>query len=561
MKKKLLIIIVLISFGINAKSQNFIWAKKMGGLWFDYSMDIAVDASGNVYTTGSFADTADFDPGPGVFNLTSLSFNGDMFVSKLGVSGNFIWAKHMGGASGVGGNSIVVDAAGNVYITGAFEGTIDFDPGSGIYNLTSAGYTDIFICKLNSSGNFVWAKQFAGANYYDSGYSIAVDASGNVYTTGRFTGTIDFDPGIGTYNLTTAGTYDIFISKLDASGNFILAKQLGGTSTDESMSIAIDAIGNVYTTGAFWGTSDFDPGPGIFNLTTFGALGHPDIFISKLDASGNFIWAKQMGGANNDEPRALAVDINGNVYTTGQFTGTSDFDPGTGVFNLTAGNFDVFISKLSSSGNFIWAKQIMDGFGLSIAVDAGGNVYTTGQFNGTTDFDPGPGTYNLNPTGGEVFISRLNTSGNFISAKQLGGSMAYSITADINGNVYTTGMFQDTADFDPGAGIYNLTSFGHDDIFVVKLDNTISGITENSASLNTINFYPNPSSGTFIITFSDIINEGEIAIYNLLGEKIFSEQVNNEMKKEIHLKSISDGIYFVKVFDGEKSYCKKLIIE
>jgi len=202
------------------------------------------------------------------------------------------WAKSMGGTGNEYGNSMAIDALGNVYTVGNYMGTVDFNPGTGTFNLTSVGLFDIFISKLDASGNFVFAKSMGGP-LNDWATSIAL--SGNIYTTGYFYGTADFDPGAGTFNLTSSNdSSDIFISNLDASGNFVYAKSMGGTSSKcYSQSITIDASGNVYTTGYFSGTSDFDPGTGVFNLTTTGVN---DIFISKLDASGNFVWAKSMGG-------------------------------------------------------------------------------------------------------------------------------------------------------------------------------------------------------------------------------------------------------------------------
>jgi hypothetical protein len=451
---------------------DFVWAKQMGGTTWDAGRGIAVDAAGNVYTTGDFWGTADFDPGPGTFNLTSAG-NRDIFVSKLDSAGNFVWAKQMGGPGGDFGFPIAVDAAGNVYTTGHFQGTADFDPGPGTFNLTSAGEYDIFVSKLDSAGNFLWAKQMGGTGYAD-GYGIALDVAGNVYTTGYFHGTADFDPGPGTFNLTSAGNRDIFVSKLDSAGNFVWAKQIGGTAQPEGHGIAVDAVGNVYTTGDLNGTADFDPGPGTFNLTSTGSN---DIFVSKLDSAGSFVWAKQMGGTSEDYSLGLAVDAAGNVYTTGQFQGTADFDPGPGIFNLTsAGEYDIFVSKLDSAGNFLWAKQ-MGGTtwdaGTGIAVDAAGNVYTTGWFAGTADFDPGPGTFNLTSAGADdIFVSKLDSAGNLVCAKQMGGTgndQGWGIAVDAAGNVYTTGPFPGTADFDPGPGVFNLTSAGSYDIFVSKL--------------------------------------------------------------------------------------------
>jgi len=468
---------ILLSLGVvvlaqTAKTQTLDWAKQLGGTSREIGNSIGIDSSGNVYTTGRFEGIADFDPGADATELTS--FGGiDVYISKLDAAGNYVWAKQMGGTGDDAGISMAIDPSGNVYTTGSFQGTADFDPGTDMANLTSAGSNDIFISKLDADGNYVWAKKMGGTGN-DIGHSIAIDASGNVYTTGRFEGTVDFDPGPGTTNLTSEGGTDVFISKLDAEGNFVWAKQLGGTNNAEGRSIAVDASGNVYTTGFFAETADFNPGAIVFNLTSAGSN---DIFVSKLNASGNFVWAKQFGGTGNNIGNAITVDASGNVYTTGRFGSTADFDPGAGTANLTsAGGLDVFVSKLDASGNYVWAKQL-GGAGSnvanSIAADTAGNVYTTGYFQVTADFDPGPDTANLTSVGGsDVFISKLDASGDYVWAKQLGGTsgdIGNAIILNAAGNIFTTGRFEGTANFDPEEGTANLTSAGDFDAFVHKM--------------------------------------------------------------------------------------------
>ena len=470
------IILLFIAISISSISlgqqADFEWAKAFGSSNFDKGNSITVDASGNVYTTGLFSGTVDFDPGAGLFNLTSAGGGTDVFIQKLDAYGNFIWAKTFGGTSTDHGNSISVDVFGNVYTAGFFSDTVDFDPGAGLFNLASAGNHDIFIQKLDASGNFIWAKAF-GSTSTDFGLSITVDASGNVYATGYFKGTVDFDPGAGTFYLNSAGgSGDVFIQKLDASGNFIWTKAFGSTLDDRAISITIDTSGNVYSTGYFQGTVNFDPGVGSFNLTS---TGNNDVFIQKLDAAGNFLWAKAVGSNNIDNGYSIAVDPFGNVYTTGYFQGTLDFDPGGGSFNLTsAGSYDAFIQKLDAAGNFIWAKACGGNFddrGYAMTVDASGNVYTTGFFSDTVDFDPGGGTFNLTSEGVyDVFVQKLDAAGNFIWAKALGSTsndQGSSITVDPSGNVYTTGYFSGTVDFDTGAGTFNLS--GSFDVFVHKI--------------------------------------------------------------------------------------------
>jgi hypothetical protein len=188
-----------------------------------------------------------------------------------------------------------------------------------------------------------------GGNSAESGRGIAVDSGGNVYTTGDFQVTVDFDPGVGTFELTPAGQTDIFVSKLDGNGDFVWAKSMGGTGTDFGLSIALDSIGNVYTTGFFGGTVDFDPGAGTTDLTSAGL---DDIFVSKLDSNGDFVWAKSTGGGLRDQGIGIVIDPGDNIYTTGSFQDTVDFDPGTGTADLTSsGLSDIFISKLQAESS------------------------------------------------------------------------------------------------------------------------------------------------------------------------------------------------------------------
>ncbi|MCF8297063.1 MAG: SBBP repeat-containing protein [Saprospiraceae bacterium] len=462
-----------------AQNYGLEWAIQMGGIGINddnWGYSITTDANGNVYSTGFFTGTVDFDPGAGTANLTSVG-NRDIFIQKLNSTGNLLWAKQIGGTSYDYGISIKTDASGNVYTTGSFSGTVDFDPGIGTVNLTSVGNADIFIQKLDPAGNLLWVKQMGGI-YDDEGYSITTDAAGNLYTTGIFRGTVDFDPGVGTTNLISAGLDDVFILKLDTAGNLLWVKQMGGSSTDQVYSITTDAAGNIYTTGFFSGTADFDPGIGITNLTSAGI---DDIFIQKLNSAGNLLWAKQMGGTSYDFGMSITTDAAGNVYTTGSFFGTADFDPGTGITNLTSAVYDdIFIQKLDTAGNLLWVKQMI-GTGaaraMSITTDADGNIYTTGHFGGTVDFDPGTGTFNLTSAGYYgIFIQKLDTAGNLLWAKQMSGaspSYGRSITTDADGNIYTTGCFQGTVDFNPGAGVTNLTSVGFYDIFIQKLSQCI----------------------------------------------------------------------------------------
>lgn len=456
----------LITVSTVASAQNLEWARRIGGTGTDMGHAIAVDNLGNVYATGIFMNTVDFDPGVGVFNLTSAG-SWDIYIQKLDSAGIFQWAKRVGSTGDDRGHAIATDGA-SVYITGMFSLTVDFDPGAGIFNMTSGGSTDEFAVRLDAAGNFVWANRMGGSGD-DRGNSIALDASSNVHITGYFTGNVS-----GIANLNSAGQTDIFILKLTSAGTLAWSKKFGNGGLDEGNGITVSSNGNVYSTGTFQVTVNFGSSA---NFTTVGGA-YWDIYILKLSANGNFVWAKQIGSVFEDRGFAVTTDAAENVYTTGYFSDVADFDPGTGVYNLTgnSNSKDPFIVKLDAAGNFVWAKNVgswLADHGYSIDVDGTGNVYTTGYFQSVADFDPGPGVYNMTANGQDIFLLKLTSAGNFGWAIQFGssgGDGGYASTTAVNGSVYASGWFWQTTDFDPGPGIFNLTSIAGADVYIVKLN-------------------------------------------------------------------------------------------
>ena len=333
-----------------SSSGNFLWVNSVGGTGSDSGIFIAVDRDGNCLVTGIFSDVVDFDPSDRVVSLSARDMGLDIFVSKFDTAGKHLWSNRRGGAGTDIGDAIGVDSSGNIYSSGIFAGLVDFDPSNGEANLTSVGTNDIFISKFNPAGVFLWAKQYGGSSS-DRNTPIFVDSNGNIYASGDFSGTVDFMPGEGVSNLTAAGTKDNFILKLDSSGNLSWVKRFGSNGASATGArTSVDINGNVYYTGAFSGTVDFDPGDVVLELTSSGSS--QDIFVSKLNSLGAFVWAKRIGGSSSDSGQAIALDNTGNVYTTGYFTGNIDFDPGDGTANLTSDiGKDIFISKLDSSGN------------------------------------------------------------------------------------------------------------------------------------------------------------------------------------------------------------------
>lgn len=531
-------------------SQTYDWANSFGGSWQDFGNEIVVDNEGNSIVVGHFNNTVDFDPGNGTYNLTSSGAS-DIFILKLDTEGGLVWAKSIGGVTAESAKSSTVDDFGDILITGYFYDTVDFDPGPNTYSLTSNGMQDIFILKLSNEGNFLWAKSMGATNGSDIGNSIKTDIMGNVLVTGQFEETVDFDPSANIFNLSSIGNSDIFILKLDVEGNFSWAKNIGSSSSDYGHTIDIGSENFIYISGYFNDQMDFDPGPGVFEITPFGSY---DAFILKLDLSGNFIWGKNFGGENsNTNSRSISIDLFNNVYTVGEFSQTVDFDPSPNQYNLTAeGASDTYISKLDENGNFQWALRIGGLFidrARSVVNDIDGFIYIAGEFNHTVDFNPGTDIYNLTSAGDlDVYIMKLNSNGDFIWAVQMGGietDICNSLERDLEGNIYTTGFFSGVADFDPGTSTSTLTSNGNFDIFISKIsDDTFLGNNENKYN-NEILIFPNPTQ-SYIYVNSKNFEINEIQIIDTTGKIIFNEKNTNNLNK-LNFSFYPTGIYFVKI--------------
>lgn len=531
MKKTILFLSFLI-IAVTIRSQTFSWGKSYGSSSSDEPNSAVVDGTGNIYTTGSFGGTVDFDPGPGTFTLTAVGQ--DVFITKFDTWGNFIWAKQMGGAGTDIGFSIGLDGAGNIYTSGRFQGVGEFDPGPMTYTLTSvqSGY-DLFISKLDAAGNFVWAKNIGGTNGMIS-ITTSVDPAGNIYASGTYQGTTDFDPGPGTYTITSSSTV-VFALKLDISGDFVWATKFGNGNIINS-NIKHDVSGNVIIVGRFFGTMDFDPGPATYTLSgNTSSIGDYNGFITKLDPAGNFSWAKQMGNTNTDiEVNDLAIDATGNVYSTGSFNSTCDFDLGPGTYTITAtsSGYDqnAFILKMDASGNFLWVSRIggTTNIGNRITNDLSGYIYSTGVISGNSlFFNPVSGaSYSL--TGSGTYLLKINPAGSVIWGGNMQAAISYGkgIGTDNDGNIYSVGRFSPTGiDLDPAAATsYTVSGNGSFDVFIQKncavLPVTVTGNTSVCAGQSitlTAGGVTAYSWSTGAATSSVVVSPTALTVYTVTG--------------------------------------------
>jgi hypothetical protein len=452
----------------------------VGGTGVDQGTSIVTDSDNNIYAAGTFQGTVDFDPGVGTDNKVSNGAE-DFFLTKYDHEGNYQWTRAIGGTGADEAEAMITDGKDNVYVVGAFQDTVDFNPTAVTENKVSAGGYDAFVTKYDKEGNYIWTKTF-GTGGAQHSLAVDVDAGDNVFTVGMFQGTVDFDPNAGTDNKVSNGGADIFITKYDEYGNYIVTRTVGGTLADHGRSIFIDSSSNVYVSGWFQDTTDFNPFAGTDNKVSNGGF---DIFVSKYNSNLGYSWTTTVGGTTNDIGYDVAADSNSNVYMTGVFTDTVDFDPGGGTENrVSNGSGDIFIAKYDSSGAYQWVNAVgstSDDNGISIAIDSDANVYSVGFYNGTADFDPTGDTDSKSNSGSsDGFLTKYDSAGNYLWTDTLGntgGDSILDLAINLSGLSYLVGYFGNTVDFDLGPGTDNKVSNGSSDVFT-----TIYSISEYSGS-------------------------------------------------------------------------------
>lgn len=397
---------------------------------------------------------------------------------SIGSAQNFEWATAFGSTGEDVVKDMTVDSSGNIYVTGYFTDAVTISTLAGTSQLNSNGSYDIFIAKLDSNGNFLWALGMGGSSD-DYGTSIATDLHGHVYITGVYNESFDANPGLGTALLTSAGGLDIFVLELDSDGNFIDANTIGGTGYEESTSIGVDASDNIYVSGYFYSTTEFNPGGTSVELSSMGLA---DGFIAKYASNGTFEWAKQYGGDDFDLPMAMKVMANGDLYFTGEFRETADFDPDpVGVYNVsTPANYKgAFLLHTDSNGDLVEAIKVGQSsqtgiIGMDLDIDTAGVVYVTGYFRGLLTMNTGTGaSISLNSgSTNNGYVAQVDMSNGVVWANQLvntNGNTAYGMALSSDGILYVSGFYEGSLTM----GTLSLTSaatINAFENFLVKLD-------------------------------------------------------------------------------------------
>jgi hypothetical protein len=513
-------------FPVLLNAQNFNWAKNSGGTGMDFGCGVKTDVAGNSYIAGSFTGTGTF--GTQVLNSAGGK---DVFVAKYNVAGVCQWAIAEGGTLDDEAGAIYADAAGNIYVSGQYDGTALFG------NVTLSSSSGMFLAKYDSAGVFQWVRQFGnGGNEY--AWAVTADNNGNTFVAGYITGTAI----IGTDTFTTPGGYaDTYIAKYSPNGNFIWAKQMGSPDVDLAYGIATDLNGNVFATGRFAGTAQF----GTITLSSTSSFTN-DVFIVALDGNGNYLWAVKGGSTADDSGQSIATDASGYIYITGYFRGTATF--GTTIMS-SSGGMDFFVAAYNSSGGLQWVRRAgstSDDYGSGICTSPSGDIFATGFYNGTVSF----GSTLLTSAGGrDVFVCKLDAAGNFTwslggggTSDEYGRNIGYS-----GGRIFICGLASGTGNY----GTNTLLNFGQDDVFLACIADVDVGVNENDADFG-MNIYPNPFFNNAVICISENLLKAypglNLDIFDEAGRKCAHEEIVGT-RTPINRAGFDNGLYIYVLSD------------
>jgi hypothetical protein len=453
----------------------------------DHLQAVVVDARGTRYVTGYFQGTLAYGSGPSAGTLTSSGGN-DIVVMKVTTAGDVVWARQFGGAGSDSGVDVYFDPAGGIVIAGNFEQSMSV--GSSV--LTSAGGSDGFLLRLDVNGGVVWARQFGGQGDDFAGKLIS-DKHGGYFLDGAFSGVADLDPGAGTHTLTSAGENDLFLEKLDQHFDLVWVDTFAHGTTLTMTGLAADRFGNAIVGGGVQGEADLDPGAGVKGVATASELGWVAMYGGGV---GRMIWAKTFGNGGTFSAAwvsDVAVDASGKILLGGDFGGTADFDPGSGVHTLTEtvspDGFSGFVLALDGMGNYVSAAAIKGDWWTDvtgITADGIGNFYVTGEINSEADFNPlGPAEHRTSSSGNnDGFVAKYDVHGRLVWVQLLQGtsiSMMQKVVVGPGGELAGIGYFQG----DVTVGRETLSAQGSADALLATVVQTAASTTLTLGGIGT----------------------------------------------------------------------------
>ena len=493
---------------------NFIWAKQIVTVgtgispnYYGNTISIKISENGDIYAAGSFVDTLDIDPSSGVY-LLNPSVGGNFYIAKFDALGNLIWANQTNASVNLELRDFKIDHNGNLYAVGNFNGAVDFDPGINQVQLnTVSTVAEAFVCKYNSAGNLIYAKQIA-TTIQSAVHEIAIDANSNIILYGTFKGPVEFNPGVISDNLQAARS--IFLCKLDSLFNFNWVKFNTNYSfnyfTGTLGSITLDESNNIYFSGETNLNIAFDTLLNPFVIT--GNYPYSNTFIAKVDAFGNFKWTKSFGNQLYRGYNIIEIlNHDGLLFISGRYELTSDFDPGIDSAIFTGSKMHSFVEVLDTAGAFVKVNII-----------------------------------------GNYAIGWVNING---------------MVKDENGNIYIAGDYlnlQVPIDFDPGVGTQNLPDTNS--IFVVKWGYGNYNSLPKPKLEAGLKIYPNPMTSIATVLLKNSVENAFALVYNSMGQQVYQIKNISGNSFLIDKADLSNGFYYLQLMENNKIVAtKKFVIK
>lgn len=548
LKNFLVVLFASVSLALSAQPPTWEWAVQCGNSSSDKALDVQVADDGSVYSCGYFNNNGTF----GNIQLSPNAYSKEAFLTKLDSTGNFIWAVSGGGAFDDRALGLTIDYQGNIIITGTFWSNCQFGA-----NALNGSADHIFVIKYDPAGNIIWATT-GGGQGDDHGYDLVTDAQGNIFITGYLS--THYGPPVcnSMFPNLPVFTYSdsiAFVGRLNSNGQWQWVRTFDGTDVQRDNDIAIDSACNIYVCGGFYGYNR-----SFGSSTISSTAGSRDIFVTKYDANGNFLWVKSTGDSLDDRANGILYGSDHKLYITGEFRDHVPFGPDTLNNNGGPNGRDIFVAKMDLNGNWIWAKKAGSGSGSesgrAITENNQHNIFVTGNCKGNVDFGNDT-SFSTGADSVQVFVAAIDTTGDWKWAVQCGGTSedrGYGITADSACNVYFCGYFDlPSAMFGPT----QLTTYGKKDGFISRLSATCFEYTVDPPPVpppadcvvdvpNVLTPNGDGINDQLLVTNAGCILYGTWYIYNRWGNLVYSSQdvAAGWNATDNSGKPVSDGVYY-----------------
>ncbi len=565
MKYVKLTIAILLSNALSAQELNCDWIHSCGDDYDEYSSDAECDNDGNFIVSGAFGGQLALDYFDSTYYLEN-SGSRKAFLAKYSPSHELLWSTQFGGANDTFVKQIRILHDNSILICGKYVGECDFLPGPEEYIIQPYGYSDAFFAHYSSDGVLLWAIGLGGPNGQDWGTSINSDTEGNIYISGYFNYYADIDPGpeeFLVYNPLGA-SWDMFIAKLNQSGEFVWGGSVNGPGIEVATDLAFDEQGNLVVSGLYEFQPDFDLFETEWIADAIPNGTNENAYIAKYTTDGSLISVKAWGDEYYDSVTWMSKNEEGYLIA-GIFSSGNDLDPGIEVMQWPyEGAEDIYVAQLDNELNFLWVYAIggenEDNI-QDLDIDTYGNIAVAGDFEDEVDFDPGPEEFILidpiidNGLVHKTMLIVLDKNGQFKEAQQIIGvwnnrSNGVGINDD---QIMLWGAFQDYAFSASCIVETNDQLLTHEDIYMFEFQSPYLSIKEEYEINAQLSIFPNPSDNHFTLSIDRKLksSSSKLELKTTDGKIVFKTQLSSaKTEYNIPTSELADGVYLL-VLEGE----------